>query len=120
MYNKVFLVGRLTKDPEQRYTSTGIAVSRFTLAVNREFKSKDGQKEADFLKIVAWRKLAEICSEFLKKGMLIAIEGKVQTETYTNKEGEQVNNIEIIADNMQMLERKQTSDADDAKEEVPF
>ena len=107
MYNKVFLIGRLTRDPEQRYTPSGIAVSRFTIAINRSFKGKDGESEADFIRIVAWRKLAEICGEYLKKGMLVHIDGRLQIDTY-EKDGEQVTSSEVVADNMQMLERKGT------------
>jgi len=105
MYNKVFLIGRLTRDPEQRYTPSGIAVSRFSVAVNRFRKSTEGESEADFFRIVAWRKLAEICGEYLKKGMLVSIEGRLQIESY-EKDGEQLTMAEIVADNMQMLERK--------------
>ncbi|MFC1477870.1 single-stranded DNA-binding protein [Candidatus Margulisiibacteriota bacterium] len=105
MYNKAFLIGRLTKDPDQRYTPSGIAVTRFTIAINRIHKNKNGENEADFIRVVAWRKLGEICGEFLKKGMLIAIEGRLQIDTY-EKDGEQISMSEVVAENMQMLERK--------------
>ena len=102
MYNKVFLIGNLTRDPELRYTPSGIPVSRFTVAVNR-VGSKEN--EADFIPVVAWRRLAEICGEYLKKGRLIAIEGRLQISSW-EKNGEKIKSAEIVADNMQMLERK--------------
>ena len=105
MYNKVFLIGRLTKDPETRYTPSGVAVARFTVAVSRNFKSKDGQQETDFLRVVAWRRLGEICGEYLKKGRLVAIEGRLQISSW-EKNGELMKSAEVVADNMQMLERK--------------
>ena len=99
MYNNTFLIGRLVRDPEYRLTSSGIAVCRFTIAVNK-IKSD----EADFLRIVAWRRLAEICSQYLKKGKLVAIEGRLQIESYV-KDGVERELVEIIAENMQMLDR---------------
>lgn len=107
MYNKVFLIGRLTRDPETRYTSAGVAVSRFTLAINRPTR-KDGNNEVDFIRVVAWRKLAEICNEYLRKGKLIAIEGRLQFSSY-EKNGQKQTLAEVVADNMQMLDRKDTS-----------
>ncbi len=128
MYNKVFLIGRLTRDPEVRYTSAGVAVARFTLAINRPPR-KDGQAEADFIRVVAWRRLAEICGEYLNKGKLISIEGRLQISSY-EKEGRKISSAEVVADNMQMLDRKsgETSPADNnnfksastSAEEVPF
>jgi single-strand DNA-binding protein len=105
MYNKAFLIGRLTRDPEQRNTPAGVAVTRFSLAINRPVKSKAGESEADFFRVVAWRRLAEVCGEFLKKGMLVAIEGRLQLDSY-ERNGETVATAEIVADNMQMLERR--------------
>lgn len=106
MYNKVFIIGRLTRDPETRYTPSGIAVCRFTVAVSRNTRANsNGQNETDFLRVVAWRRLGEICGEYLKKGRLIAIEGRLQISTW-EKNGEKMKNAEIVADNMQMLERK--------------
>ena len=105
MLNKAFLIGNLTRDPELRFTASGIAVTRFTIAVNRHKKNPDGTSEADFFRVVAWRKLAEICGEFLKKGMPVYIEGRLQIDTY-EKDGEKRTSAEIIADNMQMLSRR--------------
>jgi len=105
MYNKVFIIGRLTRDPEIRYTPSGIAVTRFSVAVSRNFRGKGNQPETDFLRVVAWRRLAEICGEYLKKGRLVAIEGRLQISSW-EKNGEKMKSAEIVADNMQMLERK--------------
>lgn len=104
MYNRSFLIGRLTRDPETRYTSAGVAVSRFTLAINRPTR-KDGNSEVDFIRVVAWRKLAEICNEYLRKGKLVAIEGRLQFSSY-EKNGQKQTLAEVVAENMQMLDRK--------------
>jgi single-strand DNA-binding protein len=124
MYNKVFLIGRLTKDPEVRYTPSGIAVAHFTLAINRPGKKNaSGQTEADFLRVVAWRRLAEICGEYLKKGRLVSIEGRLQLNSFM-QEGVQRVSADIVADNMQMLERKdekkEAVQMSPASEAVPF
>lgn len=112
MYNKVFIIGNLTRDPEMRYTPSGVAVTRFTVAINRNFKkSTDAattNNEADFLRIVAWRRLAEICGEFLKKGSSVYIEGRLQIDNY-EKDGEKKTTAEIIADNMQILGKRSGS-----------
>ncbi|MBI5699130.1 single-stranded DNA-binding protein [Candidatus Saganbacteria bacterium] len=101
MYNKVFLIGNLTRDPELRYTPAGIPVARFTVAVNRIKKD-----EVDFIPVVAWRRLAEICGEFLKKGRPVAIEGRLQIRAYKNKAGAEATSTEVVADGMQMLGSK--------------
>lgn len=107
-YNKVFLIGNLTRDPEMRYTTAGIAVTHFTVAVNRF--GRDGDKaEADFINIVAWRRLAEICGEYLKKGSPVAVEGRLQIRDYVGKNGEKRTMTEVVADNLQMLGRKTTA-----------
>jgi single-strand DNA-binding protein len=105
MYNKVFLIGRLTRDPETRYTTAGVAVSRFSLAINRPQRRDSANNEVDFIRVVAWRKLAEICNEYLRKGKLIAIEGRLQISSY-EKNGQRFQTAEVVADNMQMLDRK--------------
>jgi len=105
MYNKAFLIGNLTRDPELRYTTSGIPVARFAIAVNR-FKKKGeapGNSDVDFINIVAWRRLAEICGEYLKKGRPVAIEGRLQIRSYTGKDGQPRTMTEVVADNMQML-----------------
>lgn len=102
--NKIILIGRLTADPELRYTPSGAPVANFTLAVDRKFSKND---ETDFIPIVAWRRLAEICNEFLHKGKLVAIEGRLQTRSYEDKEGQRRKAFEVVADEMQMLDRGQ-------------
>jgi single-strand DNA-binding protein len=90
MINRVVLVGRLTKDPELRYTPQGTAVCTWTLAVNRQFSNAQGERDADFINIVAWRQLGELCANYLKKGSPAALEGRLQTRSYDNKEGKKV------------------------------
>ncbi len=103
--NKVFLIGRLVRDPEMRLTTSGIAVTRFTLAIDRGFKRGDeAERTADFIRVVAWRRLAEICNDYLKKGKLVAIEGRLQVDSF-EKNGERRTVSEVVADNMQMLDR---------------
>ena len=94
MYNKIILIGRLTKDPESRMTTSGINVTRFSVAVDRTFAKQDQEKITDFFQVVTWRRLAEICAQYLTKGKLIAIEGRVQVNKYT-KDGEDKTNETI-------------------------
>jgi single-strand DNA-binding protein len=105
MYNKVFLIGRLTRDPETRVTSSGISVTRFSIAVDR-IRAKNKEGVTDFLRVVAWRRLAEITGEYLNKGKLVAVEGRLQISSY-EKDGVQRTMAEIVADNVQMLDRGQ-------------
>ncbi|AOZ92872.1 single-stranded DNA-binding protein [Paenibacillus crassostreae] len=104
MLNRVILIGRLTKDPELRYTPSGVAVTQFTLAVDRQFTAQGGEREADFIPIVTWRQLAETCANYLRKGRLTAVEGRIQVRNYENNEGKRVYVTEIIADNVRFLE----------------
>jgi single-strand DNA-binding protein len=90
MINRVILVGRLVRDPELRYTPSGVAVATFSLAVNRQFTNAQGEREADFINIVAWRQLAELCANYFKKGSQAALEGRLQTRSYDNREGKKV------------------------------
>ncbi len=111
MYNKVFLIGNLTRDPELRYTTSGIPVVHFAIAVNR-IKRKDapaGGQDVDFINVVAWRRLAEICGEYLKKGRPVAVEGRLQIRTYDSKTGEKRTISEVVLDNMQMLGKRDQS-----------
>jgi single-strand DNA-binding protein len=108
MINRVVLVGRLTKDPELKYTPNGIAVATFTLAVNRQFSNPQGEREADFLNIVVWRKAAENVANFLKKGSLAGVDGRIQVRTY-EQDGRRQYFTEIVADNVQFLEPRGTS-----------
>ena len=103
MINRAVLLGRLTKDPELRYTSSGIAVTTFTLAIDRRTSNQQGERETDFIPIVAWRQLGELCANYLKKGQQAAIEGRIQVRNYDNKEGRKVYVTEIVADNVQFL-----------------
>ncbi len=105
MYNKVFLIGNLTRDPELRYTPSGIPVARFTIAVNRP-SAKTEKNEVDFINVVAWRRLAEICGEYLKKGRPVSIEGRLQIRPY-EKDGEKKVFAEVVAEGMQMLGRRE-------------
>ncbi|WP_172370282.1 single-stranded DNA-binding protein [Sporosarcina jiandibaonis] len=104
MINSVVLVGRLTKDPELKYTQGGVAVTRFTLAVNRPFTNQQGQREADFVNCVTWRKQAENTANFLRKGSLTGIEGRIQTSNFEGKDGNRVFMTEVVADSVQFLE----------------
>ncbi len=105
MLNRVILIGRLTKDPELRYTPTGVAVAQFTLAIDRPFtNSQSKERETDFLNVITWNKLAETCANYLKKGRLTAVEGRIQTRNYDNSEGKKVYVTEIVADNVRFLE----------------
>ncbi|MFD0698507.1 single-stranded DNA-binding protein [Paenibacillus sp. GCM10027628] len=105
MLNRVILIGRLTRDPELRYTPAGVAVTQFTLAVDRPFtNSQSREREADFINIVTWRQLAETCANYLRKGRLTAVEGRIQVRNYDNNEGKKVYVTEIVADNVRFLE----------------
>ncbi len=101
--NKVILIGNLTKDPELRYTPNGVAVTTFTLAINRPRTNQAGEREADFINIVAWQKLADLCATYLRKGRQAAVEGRLQTRSYDNKEGKKVYVTEVVAENVQFL-----------------
>lgn len=104
MLNRVILIGRLTRDPELRYTPQGVAVAQFTLAVDRQFSANREEREADFIPIVTWRQLAEQCANYLRKGRLTAVEGRMQVRNYENNEGRRVYVTEVIADNVRFLE----------------
>ncbi|MCO5531557.1 single-stranded DNA-binding protein [Enterococcus faecium] len=106
MINNLTLVGRLTKDPDLKYTGNGTAVATFTLAVNRNFTNQSGEREADFINCVIWRKPAETLANYAKKGVLIGVTGRIQTRSYENQQGQKVYVTEVIADNFQLLESK--------------
>lgn len=105
MLNKIILIGRLVADPNLRYTQSGIAVTNFTLAVNRQF----GDNEADFIDIVTWRKLAETCANHLNKGRLVAVEGRLQIRSYEDQNGVRRKASEVVADNVRFLDRASNS-----------
>jgi single-strand DNA-binding protein len=106
MINRIVLVGRLTKDPELRYTPNGVPVTSFTLAVNRTFSNQQGEREADFINCIVWRKAAENVANYLKKGSLAGVEGRLQTRSYDNPEGKRMFFTEVVADSVQFLEPK--------------
>lgn len=100
MLNKIFLMGRLTRDPELRRTQSGTAVTSFSLAVDRDFKSQSGEKETDFIDCVAWRGTAEYVSKYFTKGRMAVVEGRLQVREYTDREGNKRRTAEVIADNV--------------------
>lgn len=106
MINSVCLVGRLTKDPELKYTTSNIAVATFSLAVNRNFKDANGERETDFINCVIWRQSAENLANWAKKGALIGITGRIQTRSYENQQGQRIYVTEVVAENFQMLESR--------------
>lgn len=106
MINNVVLVGRLTRDPELRTTGSGISVATFTLAVDRQFTNASGQREADFISCVIWRKAAENFCNFTSKGSLVGIQGRIQTRNYDNKDGQRVYVTEVLVDNFSLLESR--------------
>lgn len=105
MLNRVILIGRLTRDPELRYTPNGKAVCNFTLAINRKFK----REETDFIDIVVWNQMAENCANYLGKGRLAAVEGRLQVRTYENQEGQKRKITEVVADDVRFLDKGGTS-----------
>lgn len=104
MLNKVVLIGRLTKNPDLRHTQSGIAVARFTLAVDRGFKNQQGEKQADFIPITVWRGQAENCAKYLVKGRLVAVAGRIQTGSYETPDGQRRYTTEVVADEVRFLE----------------
>ncbi|MCS6860359.1 MAG: single-stranded DNA-binding protein [Abditibacteriales bacterium] len=109
MMNRVTLIGRLTADPELRYTLNGKAVAHFTLAVDRRFKNAQGERETDFIRIVAWEKSAEFAANYLTKGRLAGVDGRLQTRTYETPQGERRTIAEVVAEVVQALDRPQES-----------
>ena len=108
MINNVVLVGRMTRDAELRYTPSNQAVATFTLAVNRNFKNQNGEREADFINCVIWRQQAVNLVNWAKKGTLVGVTGRIQTRNYENQQGQRVYVTEVIADNFQILESRAT------------
>jgi len=104
MLNKVILIGRLTRDPELRYTPSGVAVATFTLAVDRPFANQQGQREADFIRIKVWRKLAEVVANNLGKGRLVAVEGRLEVRTYDAQDGTKRSDNSVVADEVRFLD----------------
>ncbi|MFB5190910.1 single-stranded DNA-binding protein [Alicyclobacillus fastidiosus] len=105
MLNRVILIGRLTADPELRYTNSGTPVASFTLAVDRMRSGQAGERQTDFINIVVWQKQAEIVSQYLQKGRLAAVDGRLQIRTYDNREGQKVRIAEVVAESVRFLDR---------------
>lgn len=116
MLNSVCLVGRLTRDPELKYTTSNIAVATFSLAVNRNFKDANGERETDFINCVIWRQQAENLANWAKKGALIGITGRIQTRSYENQQGQRVYVTEVVAENFQMLESRAAREGGNANQ----
>ena len=120
MINNVTLVGRLTKAPELKHTPSNVAVATFTLAVNRNFKGANGEREADFINCMMWRKQAELFAEWCKKGNLVGVTGRIQTRNYENQEGRRVYLTEVVADGFERLEKRDdTANRSNIEEQMP-
>ena len=107
--NRAMLVGRLTAKPELRYTPSNLPYTRFSIAINRTFNNRDGQRETDFINIVVWRKQAENVCNFLDKGSLVGVEGRIQSGSYDDKDGNKRYTMDVVADNVQFLESRSQS-----------
>lgn len=107
--NRVMLIGRLTAKPELRYTSSNIPFARFSVAINRTFSNSQGQRETDFINVVVWRKQAENVCNFLNKGSLVSVEGRLQTGSYDDKDGNKRYSMDVVGDSVQFLESKSQS-----------
>ena len=116
MINRVILVGRLTRDPELRVSQSNVAVTNFNLAVNRPFTDANGERGADFINCVTFRKQAENVNQYVKKGSLVGIDGRLQTRNYENKEGQRVYVTEVVCDSVQFLEPKSSNNASDGNQ----
>jgi len=120
MISRTVLVGRLTRDPELKRTASGVAVVSFTLAVNRQFTNSQGEREADFINCVIWRKAAENFCKFTNKGSLVGIDGHIQTRNYENQQGQRVYVTEVVVDNFSLLEsRKDNSNNNNNPNQAP-
>jgi len=126
LLNQIVLIGRLVRDPELRYTPSGVPVAGFALAVDRPFTNAQGQRETDFFDIVVWRKQAELAANHLQKGRLVAVQGRLQSRSYETQEGQRRKVYEIVADRVAFLDRKPAaaddmgSEVDAHDEKVPF
>ena len=120
MINRAVLPGRLTRDPEMRYTTSGTAVVSFTLAVDRQFRNQNGDRDADFVNCVIWRKSAENFSNFTHKGSLVGVEGRIQTRNYENQQGNRVYVTEVVVDNFALLEPRQNGGMNQGGQQQPF
>lgn len=114
MINRVVLVGRITKDVDHRVTTSGVSVVSFTLAVNRNFTSASGEREADFINCVTWRASADFMKNYVKKGNLLAVDGRMQTRNYEDNDGRTVYITEVVADSVQLLESRSSNQSDNS------
>ena len=114
--NKIFLQGRLTRDPELRRTGSGTAVTSFSLACDRDFKSQSGDKETDFIEVVAWKNTAEFVSKYFSKGRMAVVEGRLQIRDWTDKAGSKRTTAEVVADNVYFADSKRSESNDNQKE----
>lgn len=112
MINRVVLVGRITRDPELRRTSTGTPVVSFTLAVDNRFAPKDSERSADFISCIAWNNTAEVMEKYVKKGALLGVDGRLQTRTYDGRDGKKVYVTEVVCESLRMLDSKSSSRGD--------
>ncbi|HET7264432.1 MAG TPA: single-stranded DNA-binding protein [bacterium] len=119
MLNRIELIGRLTRDPELRYVANGHAMAQFTIAVNRDFKNAAGEREADFVRCVAWRKLAEQVGQYCVKGRLVAVEGRLQTRNYELPDGSRRTLTEVIGDRVWFLDGRRTESEGDGQAAAP-
>ncbi|EIK0300858.1 TPA: single-stranded DNA-binding protein [Staphylococcus pseudintermedius] len=117
MLNRVVLVGRLTKDPEFRTTQSGVEVATFTLAVNRNYKNKNGEQQADFINCIVFRKQAENVNNYLNKGNLAGVDGRLQSRSYENQEGRRIFVTEVICDSVQFLESKNNNQSNNQSQQ---
>ena len=120
MLNKIFIMGRLTRDPELRRTQSGIAVTSFSLAVDRDFKTQSGEKETDFIDVVAWRATAEFVAKYFTKGRMAVVEGRLQMRDWTDKEGNKRRSAEVVADNVYFGDSKRDGDSGKPKGEPTY
>lgn len=115
MLNSVIIMGRLTRDPELRRTQGGTAVTSFTMAVDRDFKSQSGEKETDFIDVVAWRNTGEFAAKYLAKGRMAAVEGRIQVRGWQDKDGNRRKSVEVVADNVYFADAKRDSKPQDSR-----
>ena len=116
MLNKIIIMGRMTRDPEIRRTGSGTAVTSFSLACDRDFKSQSGEKETDFIEVVAWKNTAEFVSKYFSKGRMAVVEGRLQIRDWTDKSGNKRITAEVVADNVYFADSKRSESNDNQKE----
>ena len=116
MLNKIIIMGRLTRDPELRRTGSGTAVTSFSLACDRDFKSQSGDKETDFIEVVAWKNTAEFVSKYFSKGRMAVVDGRLQIRDWTDKSGNKRTTAEVVADNVYFADSKRSESNDNQKE----